>query len=586
MIILGITGGVHESGAAIAADNKILAAVNEERITRNKLSYGVPLRSIEEVMRCAGVSEKDVDEIAIESIAQHHLMGYGRVYYQKASFTNGKTLLDFTYIKGKTLKHIYGPFAIPLNLLLITGIPRLLLTDLGTLLCIWRKFGFRKKVTFVNHHLAHVASAYFTSGMEEALSFTIEGFDGRDALKVDVVRDGIISHVAASRYPNSPGEFYALVTRMLGYNFILHGGKITGLAAYGDPSKAYPLVEKLIWNEGMEIRVSPLVYKLGVDYERTKQIPAYFQGHSPQELAAAFQKRLEDTIIHIVELTVKKTGVGSLILSGGVASNVKLNQRIFNIPGVEKISVHPGMSDCGTALGAALWLVNERKKIKPSRLKNVFLGYEITNEKVEDELKRQGLKYRYEVDIYKTVAKLLSDKKIVVRVTGRMEYGPRALGNRSILYHCKDPEINKWLNNRLERTEFMPFAPAVMCEFADRCFTNYRGAEYTAEFMTITFDCTYWMKENCPAVVHVDGTARPQFVTKENNPEFYAILEEYHRLTGIPVLINTSYNIHEEPIVRTEADAVHVFKRTCIDYLAIGDYLVSTEENDLVHSTK
>lgn len=560
MIVLGIHSGGHDISAALVQDDKILAAVSEERITRNKLSFGVPYKAIDEVMQCAGIEPKDVDEIAIETVGKpHFLRGHARGWYQQVFMTRGKKLLDFIYIKGKKLKYISGPLAIPINLLAMTGIPRLAMTDLASVLLVKRKFGFRKKITFVNHHMAHLASAYFTSGEEEVLSVVVEAYDGLNAFKIDVVRNGIVSNIASTRYPHSPGDYYSLITRMLGYNYLLHCGKITGLAAYGDTNKTYHLIEELMWRKGMEIRVSPLIYGLLVDYAKTKKIPDYFQGNSPEDLAAAFQQRLEDTIVPAVELAIKKTGITSLVLSGGVVSNVKLNQRIFNIPGVKKIFVHPAMADSGTALGAALWVSNQRKKIKPFKLQNVFLGYEITNDKIENELKHQNLKYKYDENIYKSIAKLLSDKKIVIRVTGKMEYGPRALGNRSILYHCNDPEINKWLNNRLKRTEFMPFAPAVMPEYAHLCFKNYKGAEYTSEFMTITFDCTDWMKKKCPAVVHVDGTARPQFIYKENNPEFYAVLEEYYKLTGIPVLINTSYNIHDEPIVRNEADAIRVF---------------------------
>jgi len=172
------------------------------------------------------------------------------------------------------------------------------------------------------------------------------------------------------------------------------------------------------------------------------------------------------------------------------------------------------------------------------------------------------------------IAQLIAGGKVVARFNGRMEYGPRALGNRSILYHAKEPEVNQWLNQRLGRTEFMPFAPATLYERRDQCYRNIDGAEYAAQFMTITFDCTDFMKKESPAAVHVDGTARPQLVTPTSNPSFYKILTEYHRLTGIPSVINTSFNMHEEPIVCTPEDAVRAFLLGSIDYLAIGPFLV------------
>jgi carbamoyltransferase len=172
------------------------------------------------------------------------------------------------------------------------------------------------------------------------------------------------------------------------------------------------------------------------------------------------------------------------------------------------------------------------------------------------------------------IARLIADGKVVARFNGRMEYGPRALGNRSILYHAMDPAVNQWLNKRLGRTEFMPFAPATLMEHASDCYLDLAGCEHAAQFMTLTFDCTEKMKQTSPAAVHVDGTARPQLVTDRSNPSFYKILKEYHALTGIPSVINTSFNMHEEPIVCTPEDGVRAFLQGNLDYLAIGDFLV------------
>ena len=179
------------------------------------------------------------------------------------------------------------------------------------------------------------------------------------------------------------------------------------------------------------------------------------------------------------------------------------------------------------------------------------------------------------LNLEKRIAELLTSGKIVAHFNGRMEYGPRALGNRTIMYHAKDPDVNLWLNTQLGRTEFMPFAPATLYEERERCYKNIQGAEHTAQFMTITFDCTDFMLEHCPAAVHVDGTARPQLVAQEANPRFYNIIKEYHKLTGNPSIINTSFNMHEEPIVCTPKDAVRAFVLGNLHYLAIGNYLVA-----------
>jgi carbamoyltransferase len=172
------------------------------------------------------------------------------------------------------------------------------------------------------------------------------------------------------------------------------------------------------------------------------------------------------------------------------------------------------------------------------------------------------------------VARLIHEGSVVARFNGRMEYGPRALGNRSILYRASEPEVNQWLNQRLGRTEFMPFAPATLYEERGRCYKNIDGAELSAQFMTLTFDCTDFMKRTCPAAVHVDGTARPQLVTEATNPSFHCILKEYYRLSRVPSVINTSFNMHEEPIVNSPRDAIRAFLQGNLDYLAIGNLLV------------
>jgi carbamoyltransferase len=207
-------------------------------------------------------------------------------------------------------------------------------------------------------------------------------------------------------------------------------------------------------------------------------------------------------------------------------------------------------------------------------LRDAYLGNELSDAEIEREVAASGLPFAPEPEMATRVAKLLAEGKVVARVVGNSEYGPRALGHRSILCSAADQKVNDWLNRRLGRTEFMPFAPITLWEHRDACYRNVAGAEHAARFMTITFDCTAEMRRQSPAAVHVDGTARPQLVERESSPDLHAILTEYHRRTGIPSLINTSYNMHEDPIVATTADALDTFKRSGLDYLAIGDFLV------------
>jgi carbamoyltransferase len=277
---------------------------------------------------------------------------------------------------------------------------------------------------------------------------------------------------------------------------------------------------------------------------------------------------------------VKQTGQKRVALAGGVFANVKLNQRILEIPEVESVYVHPAMGDGGTGVGAALAALAHRGKIRPFRLDDAFLAPPASEEAIVSALRTSGLRYERMVDPSARIAELLASNHVVARYAGAMEYGPRALGNRSILYPAIDPTVNDWLNRRLQRSEFMPFAPATLIEHAAKCYIDYTGAEYTAEFMTITFDCTDYMKKTSPAAVHIDGTARPQLIHPENNPGFYGLLDAYHARTGIPTVINTSFNMHEEPIVKTPEDAIRAFRLGRLPYLVLDDFLVSAEAQE------
>jgi carbamoyltransferase len=230
------------------------------------------------------------------------------------------------------------------------------------------------------------------------------------------------------------------------------------------------------------------------------------------------------------------------------------------------------MGDGGCGTGAALYH-SQTEERKPT-ISNAYFGPDFSDDEIAKELKEAGLEFTKPDHLAKEVAELIHSGKVVARFDGRMEYGPRALGNRSIMYHAREPEVNQWLNKRLGRTEFMPFAPVTLYEAREKYFFNIKGAEHTAEFMTVTFDCTDQMKKDCPAAVHIDGTARPQLIRREVNPGYYDILKEYEKISGISSLINTSFNMHEEPIVCTPFDGIRAFLQGNLDYLAIGLFLV------------
>jgi carbamoyltransferase len=275
-----------------------------------------------------------------------------------------------------------------------------------------------------------------------------------------------------------------------------------------------------------------------------------------------------------VEMAIAESGLRDVVLAGGVFGNVKLTQRILEMPSVGKVFVHPAMNDHGIAVGAGLEYLARRRGARPTRLPHVFLGPDHSDEECIRALDEAGLRYREERDIESCVAALLAAGKVVARFAGRMEYGPRALGNRSILYRSDDSSVNDWLNRMLRRREYMPFAPATLSEAAAECYGDLTRATECVRFMTVAVPCSEYMRRTSPGAVHIDGTARPQVVWEEDNPSYYRILRLYAERSGIPSVINTSFNMHEEPIVCTPGDACRAFVAAGLPYLAMNRFLV------------
>lgn len=431
-------------------------------------------------------------------------------------------------------------------------------------------FGLQGKIKRMDHHLSHAANSFLTSGFERALCITLDGYGTGLAGSVSEGRDGKIHRLHGIEFPHSLGSLYEQVTSSLGYRPGRHEGKIVGLASYGDPQVLADILLSRIEQTPGNFRIFE---SNNIFFSR------YLASKFPKiDVAAAYQRVLEVVATNFVRHWVKETGIDTVVLSGGVTANVKLNQRIFEIEGVNHIYVYPNMGDGGCGTGAALyhsWPGGTKESIA-----SAYLGPDYSETEIAGELDNAGLDFSRPQHLAAEVAQLIHAGKVVARFDGRMEYGPRALGNRSIMYHAREPEVNQWLNKRLGRTEFMPFAPCTLYEARERYFHNIKGAEHTAEFMTITFDCTDEMKQQCPAAVHVDGTARPQLIKREVNPGYYDIIKEYEKLSGIASLINTSFNMHEEPIVCSPADAIRAFLQGNLDYLAIGPFLVGHPDNN------
>ncbi|MBY0514484.1 MAG: hypothetical protein K2P78_11300 [Gemmataceae bacterium] len=428
-----------------------------------------------------------------------------------------------------------------------------------------KRFGLdRVPLRRFHHHDTHAANSFHASGYDRALAVTLDGYGSGCCGGVYAVGPDGIRVLHRFAFPNSLGIFYEHVTSGLGFKPSRHEGKIVGLASYGNPKLlADVLLDRFDTTNG-DIRI-----RGGMDHHITRALAGRF---AKRDVAAAYQFVLEEVARRAISYWVAKTGHTRVVVSGGVHANVKLNQRIREIPGVEAVFVYPNMGDGGCGTGAAM-LAFGHERMPKEGFDTVYFGPDYTEADIRAALDADGLKYERHDDVEERVAGLLAENAIVGRFNGRMEYGPRALGNRSVLYPAREPEVNQWLNKQLGRTEFMPFAPACLASAAPRLFKNLTGCEKTAEFMTVTFDCTDEMKRHSPAAVHVDGTARPQLVTPRSNPSFHRILSAYEARTGIPVLINTSFNMHEEPIVGSPQDAVRAFLLGNVDYLAAGPFL-------------
>jgi carbamoyltransferase len=419
----------------------------------------------------------------------------------------------------------------------------------------------------VDHHVAHAAGAYYTGDRDPSLVITC---DGVGALKSGIVaagRAGRLDVIARTFYPHSPGEFWEVLTVICGFHHMKHGGKIAGLAAHGNrDAPCYGTMREIFDLDGLTIRTK-------LDPRRLARALA----DVPREdIAATAQRRLEEVVPVLIARAARRTGLRSVALAGGVFANVRLNQAIAALDEIDHVWVFPAMGDEGLGLGAALVAAARRAPLVPFRLPDVYLGTEFAEPEMRRALEAESLPADRLPDtlLAARLADRLAAGQIVAVCRGRMEFGPRALGHRTILYQATDPTVNDWLNERLRRTEFMPFAPVTLAEHADRCYLGLNDCRYAAEFMTITCDCTPWMREVSPAVVHLDGTARPQILRRETEPFYHDVVSEYHRRTGIPTLVNTSFNMHEEPIVCTPADAVRAFVHGHLDALALGPFLV------------
>jgi carbamoyltransferase len=541
--ILSFQSGLHDASAAAFEDYRLVAAVQEERLRREK-GWGndVPWLAIDEVLRIAGWTRNEVDVIAaIRGVFPLHYFSFPLsrdVYYTVRRHLGRERLhRDLSHAinrSGSDADHLFRS-------------DRFLVEN-----------GFRAdaQLHFVNHHEAHALAALFFTDWDDALIYTADGTGDNVSYSVRALHDGQLDclfggeeWLKVHRAPkNSLATAYGHATTAAGFRMWRHEGKLTGLSARGEPKLREALGRHFRLGEDGLIACDYTSWRV-----MEKGVHAICRGHSRETIAASIQQLAEDLISGAVGYWLDRTKARRLGLAGGLFANVRLNRLLAETLPVEEIFIFPAMGDDGLAVGAALCYLRDRDGLatwlsRRHRLDNVYFGQNF-DARIDAVLSVDPDVHRLPGDPVETATQLIIDGAAGAVFVGRMEYGPRALGARSIVASPSDATINDTLNQRLDRSEFMPFAPYVLEEDAERVFEITPVNRYAAHFMTITCAVRPEWRTRIPAVVHIDDTARPQVVREADNPLFAGILRRFRDRTGIPVLINTSFNVHEEPIV-------------------------------------
>jgi len=597
-----------------ATTGAVIFCSSEERFTRRKNDWGFPERTLRHILSHV-VAPEAVTGVAVGELCQAR---WGAPAFAELVYLHGYDAKDQA-IRNKL------------------GLPALVAWEMvcrlfgarsdyrGLIEGRLRSLGVTAPVRYFDHHAAHAASAFYCSQFEDALVVTLDGEGDRKAGSCWQGNGTTLERIGEVPEIASAGKFYRAVTSMLGFKVNRHEGKITGLAAYGNPERFAPVFRRYLRVEDDGASGPRLVSEIASRYMRTfglrnvnpvrlaryallflkartwegllnDMLCRYFREtyagvlgldfdclrfEDMADVAAAAQQVLEEAVTDFVGALRKRHPSPRLALAGGVFANVKLNQRLLEDLPTEEIYIHPGMGDEGLAIGAAMLAFHEGRKARASatRLDHVYLGLGYDGASIEAALQAAGLTWRRleTEELVEEVAEALVREKVVGLYRGAWEYGPRALGHRTILVNPAKREINDVVNKRLRRTEFMPFAPVVTAEHFDEIFTGSKrnGARFACRFMTITLDVNPEYQDRIRGVVHVDGTVRPQVIGDGDDPVYLGILRRFHEKTGIGCVVNTSFNAHEEPIVGSPEDAVRSFMDGCVDMLVMENYFVA-----------
>ncbi len=588
MNILGISAFYHDSAACLVIDGKIISAAQEERFTRKKHDHSFPINAINYCLKNSGLSSKDLDYVA---------------YYDKPFLTFERILETYLF---------YAPIGIKS---FIKAMPLWIKKKIWMKELIKKELGYEGKIIFPEHHESHAASAFYPSPFQEAAFLTMDGVGEWTTASYGLGKNNQIRIYADIQFPHSLGLLYSAFTYYTGFKVNSGEYKVMGLAPYGEPK-----YKDLILRELIDLKEDGS-FKMNMDYFNycagltmtNKKFHKLF-GSPPRkpeskltqremDLACSVQEVTEEVVLRMARHIHKETGQKYLCLAGGVALNCVANGKLLREGPYDDIWIQPAAGDAGAALGAALfvwyqYLENKRStNNKKDSQYGSYLGPKYENGFISDYLKRNNIPYMELTDkeIPEKIADLIADEKVIGWFQGRMEFGPRALGARSIIGDARSPKMQEIMNLKIKfRESFRPFAPSVIEERASDYFEIDRKSPYMllvaqmkkeiqqkmSEYEQRLFglDKLHVVRSSLPAITHIDYSARVQTVNKDDNPLYYYMIKRFDEKYGCPVIINTSFNVRGEPIVCTLEDAYLCFMRTNMDYLILGNFLLEKKE--------